>query len=102
MALSVVLNLYISFYKAQVAVEPSSAHLSEAKPTSAVVEGCCPRGLNSFELLSKLSECFPRLIRPQLEDVGNLIKLHVSLFSDVPTHVLQHDLHDHSVGFFTD
>lgn len=47
----------------------------------AVVQG----RLQNSAMLSKLDECFLHLTESQCEDVVQLIKSNVSLFSDVPT-----------------
>lgn len=59
-------------------------------PSLAVVQG----RLQNSAMLSKLDECFLHLTESQREDVVQLIKSNVSLFSDVPTRtdVLEHDI----------
>lgn len=50
--------------------------------------------LQNSEILSRLHLCFTDLRESQRQDVINLIKSNLSLFSDVPTrtHVLEHDI----------
>lgn len=96
MAVSMVLNLLIKprwRWRCQVLIWLRQSLLQQCL-TLSWLGALFHERLNNFELLSKLDECFPHLTRSQREDVVNLIQLHVSLFSDVPTqtHVLQHDI----------